>query len=342
MRRHFHAWRGVTAHDGDDAAGKEKKNDAYEDPIVLPEGWFVAYTDPPASEKYYYCLATGETSWEIPIVLPDGWVKLYVAPHDAHGNAHEHAGRAYWYHASSRTSLWHCPTAADAAAAQDAVRRALALDQKIAKHHHALHHASSASSSSSNSSSGEDDEEKEGTRKKSRKYVRWIFKERDDMSLARSFLGNRSYDSNRDPPPPYLQEILVNIFVDGDRNQDGVLSTMEFTQMLQRRAKATVLEGNAHAMFSLQQKLEEQTDHGKIGVKEFMQGVWVEIMECPNGCVAQWILYEAQNEASRWTSKLIQDGVRIYQHCEDGRVASEEPQILSEMRRCAEDLHTRK
>ena len=134
------------------------------------------------------------------------------------------------------------------------------------------------------------------------------------------------------------------LFADGDSNHDGRLSTIEFMHLLQRRAKGTALDGNSHAIFTLQQLLEKQAAHGEIEVKEFTSGLHAAVVGDPNGAVAQWILKELQDEAAGWTAHVhsADDGTHAtyYSHSKRGAKSTvwERPRVLVEMDRCSQTL----
>ena len=285
--------------------------------------------------------------------LPPGWVKM-MQDADAAARTPE---RPYWQHTATGTSLWHVPTASDvatadakagvlaaAAAAVEAVARAAAAAAAMES---SSGSSSSSSSSSSSDSSSDDDGAASAARKpkKVKKFVRWVFKKRDGISLAQGLLGAEGAAAGADgaeaAPPPYLRKLFAMLFVAGDRNNDGKLSTIEIMHMMQTRAKGTVLDGNSQAIFKLQRALEEQAAHdegSEIGTKEFESGLYKVLLAEPNGAVAQWILKEAQDDAARWTRRVGEgeEGVS-YTHPRDG-VTTEAPEIILQMQRCAKVL----
>jgi hypothetical protein len=125
-------------------------------------------------------------------------------------------------------------------------------------------------------------------------FVRWVFKQRDDISLSRALLSSAAPGEL----PAYLSESFAAMFIDADSNGDGKISTIELMHVLKRRAKGTKLNGNSHAIFTLKKLLEDQADHGDIGVKEWSTGLHAAIVGDPNGAVALWILKELQDEAA--------------------------------------------
>ena len=116
--------------------------------------------------------------------------------------------------------------------------------------------------------------------------------------------------------------MFATIFADGDRDGDGQISTIELMHVLQRRAKGTTLDGNSHAIFTLQKLLAEQASHGDIGLKEWSSGLHAAIVGDPNGAVAQWVLKELQDKAAGLS----------------GHAHASRPQVVLEMERCAQLL----
>ena len=172
---------------------------------------------------------------------------------------------------------------------------------------------------------------------KVKKFVRWVFKKRDDISLAHGLLGAEGTVAGA-ASPTYLRKLFAMLFVAGDRNGDGLLSTIELMHMMQTRAQGTVLDGNSEAIFKLQRALEEQADGagGEIGMNEFNTGLHKEIIAKPNGAVAQWILKEAQDDAALWT-RHTHEKKTYYSHPRDGETWVA-PEIIVEMQRCAKVL----
>jgi hypothetical protein len=105
-------------------------------------------------------------------------------------------------------------------------------------------------------------------------FVRWVFKQRDDISLSRALLSSAAPGEL----PAYLSESFAAMFIDADSNGDGKISTIELMHVLKRRAKGTKLNGNSHAIFTLKKLLEDQADHGDIGVKEWSTGLHAAIV----------------------------------------------------------------
>jgi hypothetical protein len=180
-------------------------------------------------------------------------------------------------------------------------------------------------------------------------FVKFVFKPRDHVSLAHALLGgvvsgSGGGRSSPDALPLYLEEMFTAIFADGDRSGDGLLSTIELMHLLQRRAQGTVLDGNSHAMFTLQELCEKQAAHGEIGVKEFSSGLHAAVVGDPNGAVAQWILKELQDEAAGWTAHVhdADDDTHAtyYAHSKRGAKSTvwERPRVLVEMDRCSQTL----
>ena len=128
------------------------------------------------------------------------------------------------------------------------------------------------------------------------------------------------------------------MFIDADNNGDGKISTIELMHVLKRRAKGTKLNGNSHAIFTLKKLLEDQADHGDIGVKEWSTGLHAAIVGDPNGAITQWILKELQDEAAGWSAHE-HEGRPYYSHSRRPQDTSwVRPQVIIEMERCAQLL----
>jgi hypothetical protein len=84
-----------------------------------------------------------------------------------------------------------------------------------------------------------------------------------------------------------------------------LLTKVELMMMLRRRAKGAALDGDAHAIFTLNTMLAKQAahkhhgassvnllahsaggEHGEIGVREFARGLMKAVLLSPNGPVA--------------------------------------------------------
>lgn len=138
--------------------------------------------------------------------------------------------------------------------------------------------------------------------------------------------------------PPYVRELCDALFAMSDVSGSGQLTTIDLTRLLAKRAKGTVLEGNAHAIFALRTLLASQASHGEIRGEEFATGLWKSIEADPNGAVAQWILLELMEEAERWDQYEYPapGGAHavLYRHPTAGDVR-EKPAVLVAMERCA-------
>ena len=292
---------------------------------ALPPGWTEHHTDPPDARVYYHNSTTGETSWEIPSLLPHGWAKIVGAP-DPSGSP----TAPFWHHAASSTSLWHAPTATEVAAA-DALALVIAHAAAVLPGSEVVE--SGGMSSSSTSSDDEDADAIVGKKaaKKPKRFVRWIFQQRDDVSLTRALLGASA--ASDAPLPAYLNDLILHIFSTGDRAGTGCLSTLNLTHLLNARGKGTALQGNLKATFALQRILEGEAEHGKVVAATFASGLKKAIVAAPNGAVAQWILKEAQDEAAAWT-RHRHEGREFFSHERHGQVWTT-PTVIVEMERCA-------
>ena len=335
---------------------------------MLPYGWTES-VDEISGEKYYHHAASETSIWHYPTpedeaaaaakaalskVLPYGWTE----------SVDEVSGEKYYHHAASDTSIWHHPTPEDEAAAaakaaviaqaerdaqaaRDALAATAAADAAMSSGSSSDSSSSGSDSSSSSSSSGSSDSDDDGgamgiakkkkkkkKKKKQKKFVRWVFKKRDDISLSRGLLGGAAPGDL----PTYLSEKFATIFADADSNGDGLISTIELMHVLKRRATGTSLDGNSLAIFALKKILAQQADHGEIRVGEWSSGLHAAIVGDPNGAVAQWILKELQDEAAGW---LVHEheGRPYYAHSSrPGETSWVRPQIIVEMERCAKLL----
>ena len=162
--------------------------------------------------------------------------------------------------------------------------------------------------------------------------------------------------------PPFMLEVMLEIYADADTDGDGSLSTIELMRVLKKRAKHTGLNGDAHAIFSLKMLLAQQAsrsrrsesadlqlssteidedEHGEIGQDEFARGLVIAIEKDPNGHVAQWIVKELKDAGAKWKTKVsfVQEGdqeeeVVIYTHRSHGSTRTK-PVLLAELERCA-------
>tara|TARA_B110000208_G_scaffold49326_1_gene65158 strand:+ start:1408 stop:4332 length:2925 start_codon:yes stop_codon:yes gene_type:complete len=306
---------------------------------ALPAPWTQHET--PEGVPYYHNPVTGETIWELPKELPHGWTQ----------HTNPQFNKVYFHHAVTKTSIWHHPTLADETAveakmaltahaqaerdaqAAAAVAAVLAPDEESSE--------SSSSSSSSGSSDSDDDHgggavgiAKKKKKKKQKKFVRWVFKKRDDISLSRGLLGGAAPGDL----PTYLLDMFDILFKDADSNGDGIISTIELTHVLQRRAKGTMLDGNSLAIFKLKKLLAQQSEHGEIRMKEWHSGLHAAIVGDPNGAITQWILKELQDEAAGWSAHE-HEGRPYYSHSRRPQDTSwVRPQVIIEMERCAQLL----
>jgi hypothetical protein len=122
--------------------------------------------------------------------------------------------------------------------------------------------------------------------------------------------------------------------------------------MLQRRAKGTALDGNAHAIFKLKQLLASQSrvhskdgtarrdssGLGKIGKTEFAHGLFAAMRNDPNGACGQWILLEMMDAVEKWEEHEHRDDgtgevKSFYFHTKTRVTSWEKPPLLVEMAR---------
>ena len=103
-----------------------------------------------------------------------------------------------------------------------------------------------------------------------------------------------------EPQRDDLGAAVDTIFADGDRDEDGVLSAAEISQMLKRRSKKTPLHGNSMAIFAFKSQLQERGgesggEGGSDGVDAavFEAAVRSIVAESPKSDpIAQWIAAE--------------------------------------------------
>ena len=321
--------------------------------LSLPPGWS-AHVNDATGAAYYHNRATGETQWTLPatatddelaasLSLPPGW--------SAHVN--DATGATYYHNSATGETSWERPQAAKATAiGSTEAMRVNPLAQTAEDE--------SSSSSSSTMSSATDEEEEEEMvhhhHHQKPKFVRWKFTPRDDTTLADALLGSAGAtrfggarrQGYRDGVPAYLVELFDAIFEDADKSGSGTLSTLDFMFMLQKRAKGTALDGNAHAIFKLKQLLASQSEDsagrrdssglGKIGKIEFTRGLFAAMRNDPNGACGQWLLLEMMDAVDLWEEHEHRDDgtgeVRsFYVHTETGVKSWKKPPLLVELAR---------
>jgi hypothetical protein len=327
--------------------------------LSLPPGWS-AHVNDATGATYYHNRATGETQWTLPatatddelaasLSLPPGW--------SAHVN--DATGATYYHNSATGETSWERPQAAKATAiGSTEAMRVNPLAQTAEDE--------SSSSSSSTMSSATDEEEEEEMvhhhhHHQKPKFVRWKFTPRDDTTLADALLGSAGAtrfggarrQGYRDGVPAYLVELFDAIFEDADKSGSGTLSTLDFMFMLQKRAKGTALDGNAHAIFKLKQLLASQSEDsagrrdssglGKIGKIEFTRGLFAAMRNDPNGACGQWLLLEMMDAVDLWEEHEHRDDgtgeVRsFYVHTETGVKSWKKPPLLVEMARITAKL----
>ena len=136
--------------------------------------------------------------------------------------------------------------------------------------------------------------------------------------------------------PNYLSQLMESIFKVADTDGDGSLTTIELSRMLRARAKGTALDGDAHAIFSLNAIFREKalaSESDDIGPREFCAGILQAISDKPNGHVAEWILKEVCDEAACWskqkTSEESSYGAGVfYVHAQSGASQWVRPGVL--------------
>ena len=327
--------------------------------LSLPPGWS-AHVNDATGATYYHNRATGETQWTLPatatddelaasLSLPPGW--------SAHVN--DATGKTYYHNRATGETSWERPQAAKATAiGSTEAMRVNPLAQTAEDE--------SSSSSSSTMSSATDEEEEEEMvhhhhHHQKPKFVRWKFTPRDDTTLADALLesagatrfGGGRRQGDRNGVPAYLVELFDAIFEDADKSGSGTLSTLDFMFMLQKRAKGTALDGNAHAIFKLKQLLASQSEDsagrrdssglGKIGKIEFTRGLFAAMRNDPNGACGQWLLLEMMDAVDLWEEHEHRDDgtgevKSFYVHTETGVKSWKKPPLLVEMARITAKL----
>ena len=247
----------------------------WEEPKYLPKGW-AAVKDPSTGKLFYRNAWTGETSWTVPVIevtLPHGWTEL----------THEATGVPYYHNSISGETSWSFPK-------EDAIVAASSSSNTTSPP------SDSSSTTTSSSSSEEEDDDrrtkkttKKKKKKKQKKYVRWKWTPRDDISLVDGLFASipnqdgkaaaaggevAAADRRRSSAvdvvklsgpsrtyamiPPYLLEMFNKLFAITNRSGSGAISTLELSKMLKARAKHTGLDGDATAIFKLKTHMATQ------------------------------------------------------------------------------------
>mmetsp|Transcript_23418 Transcript_23418/g.41426 ORF Transcript_23418/g.41426 Transcript_23418/m.41426 type:complete len:165 (-) Transcript_23418:121-615(-) len=83
----------------------EKKHKEEESEEILPDGW-TKHVHPESGSTYYFCEATGESSWSYPKgpeeklpQLPEGWTRHF-----------DSEGTQYYYNSKTGESEWELPS----------------------------------------------------------------------------------------------------------------------------------------------------------------------------------------------------------------------------------------
>jgi len=184
-------------------------------PAPLLPGWTVSVDAAHGNHPYYANISTGEVSWEKPKMLPHGWTQL----------ADEASGKVYYYNTVTGAMSWERPVDL-AAAAEDAMVKEKDEEEAPPPPRLVSHKA----------------------RKKQKRKKRWKWE--SEVSLGDSLFKSK-VSGGGVTIPPYLSRLFAKIYANADRSGSGALSTVEFTLMLQRRAKGTALAGDAHAILTL-------------------------------------------------------------------------------------------
>ena len=184
-------------------------------PAPLLPGWTVSIDAAHGNHPYYANISTGEVSWEKPKMLPHGWTQL----------ADEASGKVYYYNTVTGAMSWERPVDL-AAAAEDAMVKEKDEEEAPPPPRLVSHKA----------------------RKKEKRKKRWKWE--SEVSLGDALFKSK-VSGGGVRIPPYLIGLFAKIYANADRSGSGALSTVEFTLMLQRRAKGTALAGDAHAILTL-------------------------------------------------------------------------------------------
>ena len=317
--------------------------------------------------------------------LPPGWVR-HVHNQGGEDDIDDEASSSsetehyyFFYHTATETSIWNVPTEKDVANA-------------IAKEEAAACRLAEESSDGSGVEEAEDDaatddaffsqqqdvstlelhlraEERQRLADAARtRQARRVWTPRPDASLGSVLLASCSSADGRSAStmiPPFMLEVMLEIFADADTDGDGSLSTIELMRVLKKRAKHTGLNGDAHAMLSLKMLLTQQAsrsrrsesadlqlssaaidedEHEEIGPDEFARGLVIAIEKNPNGRVAQWIVKELKDAGAKWKTNVSierkgekEEEVVIYTHRSHGSTRTK-PVLLFELERCAAAL----
>jgi hypothetical protein len=317
--------------------------------------------------------------------LPPGWVR-HVHIQGGEDDVNDEASSSsetehyFFFHTATETSIWNVPTKKD-------VANAIAKEEAAA-----LLLAEEASDGDAVEEEEEDDASSDGDfcvqqrdvstlelhlRAEDRqrlaeaarnRQARRVWTPRPNASLATVLLASCSSadgSSASTTIPPFMLEVMLEIYADADTDGDGSLSTIELMRVLKKRAKHTGLNGDAHAIFSLKMLLAQQAsrsrqsesadlqlssaatdedEHGEIGPDEFARGLVIAIEKDPNGHVAQWIVKELKDAGAMWKTKvsIVREGdteeeVVIYTHRSHGSTRTK-PVLLVELERCAAAL----
>jgi hypothetical protein len=313
--------------------------------------------------------------------LPPGWVRhLHIQGGeddvDDEASSSEHY---FFFHTATETSIWNAPTEKD-------VANAIAKEQAAAL---LLAEEASDGDAVEEEEEEEDDvpsddeffvqqrdvstlelhlraEDRQRLAEAARKkQARRVWTPRPDASLATVLLASSSSADGISAAtmiPPFMLEVMLEIYADADTDGDGSLSTIELMRVLKKRAKHTGLNGDAHAIFSLKMLLAQQAsrsrrcesadlqlssaeidvdEDGEIGPDEFARGLVIAIEKDPNGHVAQWIVKELKDAGAKWKTKvsIVREGDQeeeavIYTHRSHGSTRTK-PVLLVELERCA-------
>ena len=316
--------------------------------------------------------------------LPPGWVRhVHIQGReddvDDEASSSSETGHYFFCHIATETSIWNVPTEEDVANA-------------IAKEEAAACLLAEEASDGDGVEDEEDDAAADGEcfvqqrdvstlelhlREEDRqrlaeaarnRQARRVWTPRPDVSLASVLLASCSSADGSSAStmiPPFMLEVILEIYADADTNGDGSLSTIELMRVLKKRAKHTGLNGDAHAMLSLKMLLAQQAsrnrrsesadvqlssaaidedEHGEIGPDEFARGLVIAIEKTPNGQVAQWIVKELKDAGAKWKTKVSiemrgekEEEVVIYTHRSHGSTRTK-PVLLVELERCAAAL----
>ena len=106
-----------------------------------------------------------------------------------------------------------------------------------------------------------------------------------------------------------LLKVFQRIFKQADATKSGVLTSVQLTNVLSKRARGTALDGNSVAMFTLCEQIKNEDANNQLTQAAFEAGLKKAIVNRPTGAVAQWISREI-TDSKPTASKRVQRALR--------------------------------